>query len=198
MEKAIYKLSHGMYVLTTLNGGCIVDAVSQVSGGDKPLVSVAVMKENNTNKLLHENDRACLSIIGEKTDGTVIKEFGYNSMRDYNKFNYEKLIDVNGLYAVKDAVGYLMLEKVDEIENDTHTLFIFRVIEDKVLNEDKEITYNYFRENKDELTKAKTAKGKTVWVCSLCGYVYYGEELPANFQCPVCGAGNFAFNKKVL
>ena len=49
------KLTHGMYVLTANEGGCIVDAVSQVSGGENPLVSVSVMKSNNTNKLLKKH-----------------------------------------------------------------------------------------------------------------------------------------------
>ena len=35
-----------MYVLTTKNGGCIVDSVSQISMGDNPLIAVAVMKKN--------------------------------------------------------------------------------------------------------------------------------------------------------
>ena len=39
------KISQGMYVLTTVNGGCIVDAVSQISGGNNPLISVSVMKK---------------------------------------------------------------------------------------------------------------------------------------------------------
>lgn len=45
MDKVIYNISHGMYVLTTESGGCIVDAVSQVGGGSEPLISVAIMKK---------------------------------------------------------------------------------------------------------------------------------------------------------
>ena len=50
--KLLDKISQGMYVLTTENGGCLVDAVSQISFGDSPLVTVSVMKKNNTNELL--------------------------------------------------------------------------------------------------------------------------------------------------
>ena len=37
----------------------------------------------------------------------------------------------------------------------------------------------------------KAASGK--YVCSICGYVYEGEELPADFVCPICkhGAADF-------
>ena len=27
---------------------------------------------------------------------------------------------------------------------------------------------------------------KKRWVCTVCGYVYEGEELPADFICPLC------------
>lgn len=196
MEQVINKISHGMYVLTTADGGCIVDAVSQVSGGDNPLISIAVMKKNNTNTLMHDNNICCLSIIGEKTDGNVIREFGFNSMRDHDKFSYDKLIKANDLYTVSDSIGYLILEKVDTIENDTHTLFICKVLSSKKLNDDKEITYNYYREHKDELVKTKTESGKTAWVCLMCGYVYLGETLPDDYKCPICGAPASMFKKE--
>ncbi len=54
------KISQGMYVLTTQGGGCIVDAVSQISGGDSPLIAVAVMKKNYTNELLKKNNKFAL------------------------------------------------------------------------------------------------------------------------------------------
>lgn len=27
------------------------------------------------------------------------------------------------------------------------------------------------------------------WVCTVCGWVYEGEELPADIECPLCGVG---------
>lgn len=27
------------------------------------------------------------------------------------------------------------------------------------------------------------------FVCTVCGYVYEGEELPEDFECPLCGVG---------
>ena len=44
-KKITRKITQGLYVLTTKNGGCIVDAVSQVSAGDNPLIAVSVMKK---------------------------------------------------------------------------------------------------------------------------------------------------------
>ena len=51
-KKIIRKMSQGMYVFTTKNGGCIVDAVSQISMGDNPLIAVSIMKDNYTNELM--------------------------------------------------------------------------------------------------------------------------------------------------
>ena len=56
--------------------------------------------------------------------------------------------------------------------------------------------YGYYQEHKEELLKVTTENGRTAWFCSICGYVYYGEELPENFKCPVCGVGKELFHKK--
>ncbi len=34
------------------------------------------------------------------------------------------------------------------------------------------------------------------WVCEICGYVYEGDEVPADFKCPICGAGPDRFQKE--
>ena len=75
-KKITRKITQGMYVLTTKDGGCIVDAVSQISDGDNPLVAVAVMKNNYTNELMKNNDTFALSVIGKDTNPEIIKTFG--------------------------------------------------------------------------------------------------------------------------
>ena len=39
------------------------------------------------------------------------------------------------------------------------------------------------------------AEKKTGWVCRICGYIYEGEELPADFVCPLCKHGAADFEK---
>lgn len=41
----------------------------------------------------------------------------------------------------------------------------------------------------------KTDDGKTVWRCTVCGYEYVGDELPADYTCPICGVGTELFEK---
>ena len=42
--------------------------------------------------------------------------------------------------------------------------------------------------------EVKTDK-KTKWRCKICGYIYEGDELPADFICPICGQPASMFEK---
>ena len=33
------------------------------------------------------------------------------------------------------------------------------------------------------------------WVCTVCGYVYEGDEFPEDYECPICGVGPDQFEK---
>lgn len=190
------KITQGMYVLTTKNGGCIVDAVSQVSAGENPLIAVSVMKKNYTNELLKNNTKFAISILGKEVNPEIIKTFGFNSSRDIDKFENTEITKVEDVNIIKDSLGYMVCEIVDSIDNDTHTLFIGKIIEADVYSEKEAMSYEYYQENKEELLKVKTDQGKTAWICTVCGYIYYGEELPEDYICPICKVGRELFKKQ--
>lgn len=195
-KKITRKITQGVYALTTKNGGCIVDAVSQISAGENPLISVAVMKSNYTNELLKENKTFALSVLGMNVNPEIIKVFGMNSMRDINKFEHVETTKVEEIPVINNSLGYMILEKIDSIENETHTLFIGRLIEADVFSMEEALSYGYYQEHKDEFMKVETEQGKTAWVCTICGYIYYGETLPDGFTCPKCGVDKSLFEKK--
>ena len=195
-KKITRKITQGMYVLTTKDGGCIVDAVSQISAGDNPQVAVAVMKNNYTNELMKNNDTFALSVIGKDTNPEIIKTFGFNSMRDINKFENIDITNIDGINIINNTLGYMICEKIDSIDNDTHTLFIGKLIEADLFEDKEAMSYTYYQEHKDELLKVTTDNGKTAWICSVCGYIYYGDELPDDFECPICGVNKTFFDKK--
>lgn len=195
-KKITRKITQGMYVLTTKEGGCIVDSVSQVSSGENPLIAVAVMKTNYTNELLKRNDRFALSVLGMEVNPEIIKTFGFQSSKDVNKFQDKKTTEIEGIPIIDESLGYMVCEIVDSIENDTHTLFIGKLVEADVFEEKEAMSYGYYQEHKEELLKITTEKGKTAWICTVCGYIYYGEDLPENYKCPVCGVGKELFQKK--
>lgn len=195
-KKITRKITQGMYVLTTKDGGCIVDAVSQVSAGENPLIAVSVMKTNYTNELLKKSNKFALSVLGKNANSEIIKIFGMHSMRNINKFEKIKTTEIKGVKTIDDSLGYMVCEIVDKIENETHTLFLGRLIEADVLKDEEEMSYSFYQEHKEELLKVTTEKGKTAWICTICGYVYYGENLPDYFNCPLCGASSEAFERK--
>ena len=194
--KLLDKISQGMYVLTTKNGGCLVDAVSQISFGDNPLVTVSVMKKNYTNELLRQNSKFAISILGKDINPEIIKTFGFNSMRDINKFEKVETTEIDDVKVIKGSLGYMICEKVDSIDNDTHTLFIGKVIEADLIKDEEAMTYAYYQENKEDLLKVKTENGETAWICTVCGYIYYGEEVPDDYKCPICKVGKELFKKQ--
>ncbi len=195
-KKITRKITQGMYVLTTKNGGCIVDAVSQISAGDNPLIAVSVMKKNYTNELLKDNEKFALSVLDMDVNPEIIKTFGFNSMRDINKFENVETTIVDDVNIIDNSLGYMILEKIDSIDNDTHTLFIGRLIEADMFEDKEPMSYGYYQEHKEELLKVTTEKSKTAWVCTICGYIYYGDELPEDFTCPICGVGRNLFKKQ--
>ena len=137
-----------------------------------------------------------ISILAKYVNPEIIKTFGFNSSRDINKFEKIETTKIEDIDIINDSIGYIICEVIDQIENDTHTLFIGRIIQADSFNEKEPMSYGYYQEHKEELLKVKTENGKTAWVCSVCGYIYYGEELPQDFKCPICGVGREFFNKK--
>lgn len=194
--KITRKITQGMYVLTTNGGGCIVDAVSQISSGDNPLIAVSVMKKNYTNELLKKNSRFALSVLSKEVNPEIIQTFGFNSSRDIKKLENIETINIEGLNIINDSLGCMVCEIVDRIENNTHTLFIGKIIEADVFDDKEPMSYGYYQDHKDELLKVTTIRGKTAWICMTCGYIYYGEEIPKDFKCPVCGVGVEYFKKQ--
>ena len=41
-----------------------------------------------------------------------------------------------------------------------------------------------------------SGEAKHCYVCKVCGYVYEGDELPADYKCPLCGAGAEYFRQE--
>ncbi|MBO5256386.1 MAG: flavin reductase, partial [Clostridia bacterium] len=97
-------------------------------------------------------------------------------------------------YLPEHTNAVLSGEVIQKIDCGTHTLFIADVTEAKVLSDEPSVTYDYyFKHIKPKPAAAPTESGKKKWVCQICGYVHEGDELPADFVCPLCkhGADDF-------
>ena len=93
-----------------------VDAVSQISAGDNPLVCVAVMKKNYTNEVMHKTNHFALMVFGKNDNPDIIKTFGFSSSKEMDKFAKYDYFEELEIKILKSIIGYIFLEKVDTIE----------------------------------------------------------------------------------
>ncbi len=194
-NKAMYKLSYGLFVLTAKadgkDSGCIINTAIQAAS-EPNQVSICVNKANFTHDLVMKSREFTVSIISEKADFSLFKRFGFASGRDTDKFaGFENSVKrgANGLYYVTEGTNAYISVKVEKTEDlGSHTMFVGTITDMDVLSDDPSATYAYYFENIKPKPEAvgKTAEGKTVWRCKICGYEYEGEELPEDFICPIC------------
>lgn len=188
---ALFKLSYGLFVLSAKDGekdnGCIINTVMQVTDSPKQ-VCIAVNKQNFTCEMIQKTGKFNLSILSEKAQFDLFKQFGFQSGRNADKFDGIKCErSENGLlYLTEQSNAYLSCSVVSESDLGTHIMFVASVDDAAVLNDDPSVTYDYYHKN---IKPAPQKTEKKKYVCKICGYVYEGDELPADFVCPWCKHG---------
>ena len=194
MSNPLFNIQYGLFVITTCDNGqdngCISNTVAQVTAQPNR-ISVALNKGNFTTELIQRSGRFTASIISEAADFELFKHFGFQSGRTVNKFaDFTDCRRVsNGTFAITRGTNAFISADVEQaIDLGTHMLFIGLVTEMEVLADVPSATYNYYQSNIKPKPQpvGKTAEGKTIWRCSICGYEYVGEELPDDFICPIC------------
>ncbi len=191
-KKAMYKLSYGLFVLTSVwenkNNGCIINTAGQVTS-EPNRISIAVNKANYTEELIQKSGSFNISVLAENAAFELFERFGFQSGRNTDKFagfsEYKR--SENGLYYITAGTNaYLSATVEQRMDLGTHTLFIASVDDMEVLSDMPSATYSYYQSHIKPKSEKPAAGGKTVWRCSVCGYTYEGEELPADFICPLC------------
>ena len=153
-------------------------------------MSIAVNKTNYTCGMIERTGAFNLSFLNEAAKFDTFKHFGFQSGREVDKFAdyaFGERAD-NGIMYVTEGTNAMISVKVNKtVDLGTHLMFIGEVTEEKVLNDIPSVTYQYYF---DHIKPAPETKPKQKgYVCKICGYVYEGEELPADFICPLCKHG---------
>ena len=190
--KALYKFSYGLFLLSVKNGdkdnACIINTGMQVTS--TPLrISITVNKQNLTTMMLEKTKRFTLSFLSEQTPFSFFERFGLQSGMNVEKFPSTEgfLRDEGGiLYDAVYSCAYLSAEVEQTVDLGTHIMFIARPSEMRVLSEETPMTYAYYFAHVKPRPAPAAKKG---YVCKICGYVYEGETLPADFVCPLCKHG---------
>ena len=189
-KKAMYNLSYGLFVLTARRGdkdnGCIINTAGQVTSAPNR-ISITVNKENFTHDMIRDTGKFNVSILSEKADFSLFRHFGFQSGGTADKFADYSACErsANGLYYITEGTNAYISAAVEQtVDLGTHTMFIAAVEDMEVLSREPSATYAYYQSSIKP--KPETKAEKTVWRCTVCGYVYEGEELPADFICPLC------------
>lgn len=188
----MYKLSYGLFVLSTWfegrDYGCIINTAAQVTS-EPNRISIAVNKANYTHDMLLKSGKFNISILSESARFDLFQRFGFQSGRTVDKFaGYEACArsDNGVLYVTEGVNGYISATVEQAIDLGSHTLFIASVDDMDVLSDVASATYAYYQSSIKPKPEKPAGGAKTVWRCTVCGYVYEGEELPADFVCPLC------------
>ena len=194
-QKVMYTLSYGLFVLSARRGekdnGCITNTAIQVTA-EPNRIAIAVNKANYTHDMVLETGKFTLSVLSEEAKFDLFQRFGFQSGRTADKFaGFEEHTARDGAgvpYVTQGTSAWLSCQVVSATDLGTHTLFLADVLDGDVLSQAPSATYVYYQNNikPKPAAQAPAAGGKKRWVCKVCGYVYEGESLPADFICPLC------------
>ena len=202
-KNAFRNLSYGVYIISTLDGeratGCVANSVMQITSSPAT-IAVSMNHDNYTNSCIKNSGKFAVSILTEESDPELIGRFGFQSGKEVNKFDGIEAITKEEISVIPDACGYIVCKVIDQMETETHTVFLGEVLDADVLKNEEPMTYAYYH----KVVKGKSPKNAPTyipeekeekaeeekWVCGICGYVYDGEtpfeELSEDFKCPIC------------
>lgn len=187
--KALWKISYGLYIVTSKKGerinGQIANTVFQISN-EPPTIAVSINKRNLTNEFIRESKVFAVSVLAQEAPLALIGQFGFKSGRETDKFTGVNCrLTPGGLPCVTDhTLACLEARVIQEVDAGTHTIFIGELTDAAVLREGAPMTYAYYQQVKrgsvPPAAPAFAPKSKEKermaamdkYVCTICGYVY--------------------------
>lgn len=192
---ALFRIGYGLYVVTSNDGkkdnGLIVNTVIQLT--DTPnRVAVNINKANYSHHVIKQTGMLNVNCLSTEAPFSVFQQFGFQTGRSVDKFAGQTVHrSDNGLVFLDKYINAFMSLKVEDyVDLGTHGMFICSVTEARVMSNQEAMTYTYYQNN---VKPKPETEGKKGFVCKVCGYIYEGDELPADYICPLCkhGAADF-------
>lgn len=216
---ALFKISYGLYVVCSGNkehgNGFICNTVMQVTS-DPVQLAVCCNKNNYTSEFIARSGTLSITVLPESVSPELIGTFGYQSGRDKDKLQgFEVSYGIDDVpVLLSEAVATIEGKVKQTIDVGTHLIYICEVTEATLHSNTNPITYDYYRKVKkgvspknaptyvDESKKNAPQVISEKYRCQICGYIYDNaendipfEELPDNWECPVCKATKTMFEK---
>lgn len=196
-KSVLWNLSYGVYIVSSMDEsrpvGCVANSIMQLT---YDCVAVSLNHQNYTNGIVKKTKKLAVSILCNEVEENLIPVFGFTTSKEIDKFKNVDYEIIENLPIIKQANSYLILEVVQEIELETHTLFIAKIIGADILNNKTPMTYKYYH----DVIKGRAPKTAPTYIeqevtndglkyrCSICGYIYEGDinKESDNFICPIC------------
>lgn len=205
-KSVLWNLSYGVYIVSSMDKtrpvGCVANSIMQLT---HDCVAISLNHQNYTNEVIKRNKKLAISILCTEVEENLIPIFGFTTSKEIDKFNNIDYEIIDNLPIIKQASGYLVLEVEKEVELETHTLFIAKIMGGDILNNKTPMTYKYYH----DVIKGKAPKTAPTYIeeeikqkgekyrCSICGYIYEGDITKENddFICPICKQAKNVFEK---
>ena len=173
-KNALYKLSYGVFVLTARDGdrdnGSIIDTAIQVTD-DPGQVSICVHKTGLTHDMIMNTGEFTVSVISKKAKADLYERFGFKSGREGDKFegfDGWKRGKNDIIYITEGTNAYISVKVGKVVDLGTHTMFIGRITDMEVLNDDLSATYEYYldcvKRKPSETTKSENVKKTAIYI----------------------------------
>lgn len=198
---AFYKLSYGLYLLCTRSdgkdNGCIINTVLQVTDAPQHIL-FAVHAQTLTAESIHPGDAVTVSVLDRTAPFSLYQHFGMQSGRTVDKFADSHAPRAqNGVRYWNEHTSAMFSATVQSaIPCGTHIVFLAAVTEARTLTATPPVTYAEYQAHVKPKATTSANETENTYVCTVCGYVYEGEQLPPDFVCPWCHHGAEVFEKR--
>ncbi len=154
---ALYKLTHGVYILGANDHdrfvGSVVDAVMQVA--NKPLIiALSCHNRSYTKSIIEQTKSFSLSVLGYNVDPFIVADFGFQTSRNINKWDNVQHTAKNNLPYLTNCIAVVFCHVLETRVFDSNTLFIAEVTDCQNITEAHPLTYFDYRTSfKNEVLK---------------------------------------------
>lgn len=194
---AFFKVSYGLYILSSLDGqklnGHVSNTVFQVTA-EPARFAIATSKDNLTTEYIEKSNVFAISVLSQDVDLDFLGPWGFKSGKDVDKFkdvNY-KTAKTGAPILLEKCIAWFDCEVKQRIDVGTHILYIGEVLDSEVIDKTATpLTYDYYRtvikgispknsptflgDKENELIEEGKVLDKQLYQCIVCGYIYDPE-----------------------
>jgi flavin reductase (DIM6/NTAB) family NADH-FMN oxidoreductase RutF len=152
--KACWKVSYGLYVVTSIRdgraNGQVCNTLFQITS-DPPRFAIGINHRNLTHEFIASSEVFAASILGVG-DHRLVRRFGYRSGRDFDKLGGIAVrAGRTGCPLLEESLGYVECKLLPDktVDAGTHSIFVGEVVGGGILRDGEPMTYAHYHATKD-------------------------------------------------